>query len=238
MAILPGKTCLVVRMGRVPATLAVTRHTSSGPRPGEIRAASAASGGIGAARSSRGESVWDGRKNNAEERPLRLALLAFVIATLAGFTPSQSADAPTKVRVGVLKFGTVSWVLDTIQPERSRQGRGIELDVMPLASTDATAVGLQGGSADIIATDWLWVSRERTGGADPRLAPSPRRSAPSRFPPILRSRPRRPRGKLGVAGGPIDKSWLLIVAYALRTANLDLRTETRSSARRRSSPRK
>ena len=33
--------------------------------------------------------------------------------------------------------------------------------------------------------------------------------------------------KLGVAGGPIDKSWLLIVAYALRTANLDLRTETR-----------
>ena len=33
--------------------------------------------------------------------------------------------------------------------------------------------------------------------------------------------------KLGVAGGPIDKSWLLLVAYALRTANLDLRTETR-----------
>ena len=33
--------------------------------------------------------------------------------------------------------------------------------------------------------------------------------------------------KLGVGGGPIDKSWLLIVAYALRTANLDLRSETR-----------
>ena len=32
--------------------------------------------------------------------------------------------------------------------------------------------------------------------------------------------------KLGVAGGPLDKSWLLIVAYALRTANLDLRTDT------------
>jgi len=28
------------------------------------------------------------------------------------------------------------------------------------------------------------------------------------------------------AGGPLDKSWLLIVAYALRTANLDLRTDT------------
>jgi NitT/TauT family transport system substrate-binding protein len=33
--------------------------------------------------------------------------------------------------------------------------------------------------------------------------------------------------KLGVAGGPLDKSWLLLVAYALRTAKIDLRTETR-----------
>ena len=33
--------------------------------------------------------------------------------------------------------------------------------------------------------------------------------------------------RLGVAGGPLDKSWLLIVAYALSTANLDLRTETK-----------
>ena len=96
---------------------------------------------------------------------MRLALLAFVLTTLAGFTPGQSADAPTKVRLGVLKFGTVSWVLDTIQRNGLDKAEGIELDVMPLASTDATAVGLQGGSADIIATDWLWVSRERSGGA-------------------------------------------------------------------------
>jgi NitT/TauT family transport system substrate-binding protein len=33
--------------------------------------------------------------------------------------------------------------------------------------------------------------------------------------------------RLGVAGGPLDKSWLLLVAYALRTANLDLRTDTK-----------
>ena len=121
----------------MPATLAVTRHTSSGPRPGELRAASAASGGIGAARSSRGESQRFGteEKTTRKERPLRLALLAFVIATLAGFTPGQSADAPTKVRLGVLKFGTVSWVLDTIQRNGLDKAEGIELDVMPLAST-------------------------------------------------------------------------------------------------------
>ena len=99
---------------------------------------------------------------------------------------------------------------------------------MPLASTDATAVGLQGGSADIIATDWLWVSRERTGGADFTFSPFTTALGAIMVPadsPIKTSPTSRARSS--AAGGPIDKSWLLIVAYALRTANLDLRTETR-----------
>ena len=159
---------------------------------------------------------------------MRLALLAVVIATLAGLTPSQSADAPAKVRVGVLKFGTVSWVLDTIQRNGLDKAEGIELDVMPLASTDATAVGLQGGSADIIATDWLWVSRERTGGADFTFAPFTTALGAIMVPPNspIKTLTDLKGKKLGVAGGPLDKSWLLIVAYALRTANLDLRTDT------------
>ncbi len=160
---------------------------------------------------------------------MRLALFAFVIATLAGFTSSQSADAPTKVRLGVLKFGTVSWVLDTIQRNGLDKAEGIELDVTPLASTDATAIGLQGGSADIIATDWLWVSRERTSGADFTFAPFTTALGAIMVPPDspIKTLADLKGKKLGVAGGPIDKSWLLIVAYALRTANLDLRRETR-----------
>ena len=160
---------------------------------------------------------------------MRLALLAFVIAASAAFTPGHAADAATKVRVGVLKFGTVSWVLDTIQRNGLDKAEGIELDVMPLASTDATAIGLQGGSADIIATDWLWVSRERAGGADFTFAPFTTALGAIMVPPDspIKTLADLKGKKLGVAGGPIDKSWLLIVAYALRTANLDLRSETR-----------
>ena len=160
---------------------------------------------------------------------MRLALLAFVIAIIATVTPGHSADQPTKIRVGVLKFGTVSWVLDTIQRNGLDKAEGIELDVMPLASTDATAVGLQAGSADIIATDWLWVSRERTGGADFSFSPFTTALGAIMVPPDspIKTLADLKGKKLGVAGGPIDKSWLLIVAYALRTANLDLRSETR-----------
>src|SRR5262245_1325405 len=140
-------------MGRVClATLAVTRHTHSGPRLRESQAASAACSGIGAARSSRGESRRFGTKEETtrKERPLRPALLAFLIATIA-FGFGEPAQAATKVTVGVLKFGTVSWVVDTIQKNGLDKAEGIELDVVPLASTEATAVGLQGGSVDIIA---------------------------------------------------------------------------------------
>ena len=141
---------------------------------------------------------------------------------------AQPANAPNKVTIGVLKFGTVSWVLDTIRANGLDKAEGIDLDIVPLASTQATTVGLQGGSVDIIATDWLWVSRERSGGGDFTFAPFTTALGAIMVPP---NSPIKTLGdlkgkRLGVAGGPLDKSWLLLVAYALRTANLDLRKET------------
>jgi NitT/TauT family transport system substrate-binding protein len=160
---------------------------------------------------------------------LRLALLALSIGTIAGLSSGQPAHAATKVTLGVLKFGTVSWVLDTIQRNGLDKAEGVEIDVVPLASTEATAVGLQGGSVDIIATDWLWVSRERSGGADFTFSPFTTALGSIMVPPDspIKTLADLKGKRLGVAGGPLDKSWLLLVAYALRTANLDLRTETR-----------
>ena len=159
---------------------------------------------------------------------MRPALLAFLICTLAALSSGQPAHAATKVTIGVLKFGTVSWVLDTIQRNGLDKAEGIELDVVPLASSEATAVGLQGGSVDVIATDWLWVSRERSGGADFTFSSFTTALGAVMVPPNspIKTLADLKGKRLGVAGGPLDKSWLLIVAYALRTANLDLRTET------------
>ena len=160
---------------------------------------------------------------------MRSGLLAFLLCAIVGLALGQPASAANKVTVGVLKFGTVSWVLDTIHANGLDKAEGIELDVVPLASTQATTVGLQGGSVDIIATDWLWVSRERSGGADFTFSPFTTALGAIMVPP---NSPIKTLGdlkgkRLGVAGGPLDKSWLLLVAYALRTANLDLRTETK-----------
>jgi len=159
---------------------------------------------------------------------LRSRLLAFLLFALASFAVVQGAQAANTIKIGVLKFGTVSWLLDTIQANGLDKAEGIKLDIVPLASTLATTVGLQGGSLDVAATDWLWVSRERTNGADFTFVPFTTALGAIMVPPNspIKTLADLKGKKLGIAGGPLDKSWLLIVAYALRTANLDLRTET------------
>jgi NitT/TauT family transport system substrate-binding protein len=160
---------------------------------------------------------------------LRKLFVTFLIGTLVMLTCSAPASAETKpISVAVLKFGTVSWLLDTIQHYGLDKKEGIDLKIQPLASNQATDLSLQSGSVDIIATDWLWVSRERAGGADFTFAPFTTALGAIVVPPNSPIKTLRDlKGKtLGIAGGPLDKSWLLIVAYALRTANIDLRKET------------
>jgi NitT/TauT family transport system substrate-binding protein len=163
-----------------------------------------------------------GRRTSICVRTFALALLIFALASV------EQASAAPKLRIGVLQFGTFSWLLDTIRHNGFDKAEGIKLDVMPLASTEATKVGLESGSLDIIASDWLWVSRERSMGANFTFSPFSTelgavmvpRSSPIKTLDDLKGK------KIGVAGGPLDKSWLMLVAYALRVALLDLRTAT------------
>jgi NitT/TauT family transport system substrate-binding protein len=152
-----------------------------------------------------------------------------LLCAIAGVGIGHAAETPSKVKIGVLKFGTVSWALDTIQANGLDKAEGIELDIVPLASTQATTVGLHGGSVDIIATDWLWVSRERSSGGNFTFSPFTTALGSIMVPPNspIKTLADLKGKRLGVAGGPLDKSWLLIVAYSLRTAKIDLRTETR-----------
>ncbi len=159
---------------------------------------------------------------------MRSRLLAFLFVVLASCAIGHAAEPPSKLKIAVLKYGTVSWALDTIQANGLDKAEGIELEIVPLASTQATTVALQSSSVDIIATDWLWVSRERANGADFTFVPFTTALGAIMVPPDSPIKTLADlKGKtLGVAGGPLDKSWLLIVAYALRTANIDLRSDT------------
>ena len=153
-------------------------------------------------------------------RPLRLRTFAAAVAMLAA---TSAAATGHDVRVGVLKFGTVHWELDVIRTHRLAERQGINLEVVKLGSKRATSVALQGGGADVIVTDWIWVSRQRAEGRDYAFAPYSLSVGGLMVRPdagIAELADLAGR-KVGIAGGPVDKSWLLLQAYA-RRGGLDL----------------
>jgi len=152
---------------------------------------------------------------------LRIIMAAiFVIIT----TDGSAQVATKKIRVGVLAYGTVIWELDTVAHHGLDQAEGVELVITKLAGKNASAIALQGGAVDVIVTDWIWVSRQRSSGADFTFVPHSvavgglmvRPDAGIKSLDDLRGR------KIGIAGGPVDKSWLMLRAFAKKKIGVDL----------------
>ncbi|GAC1337204.1 MAG: ABC transporter substrate-binding protein [Acetobacteraceae bacterium] len=132
------------------------------------------------------------------------------------------ARAGSVVRVGTLRFGSVAWELDVMRTHRLDSAFAVE--AVEFAASQASQVALQAGRVDMVLQDWLFVSRQRASGADWTFAPASAAlgallTAPSS---PVRSVADLPGRRLGVAGSPLDKSWLLLRAFATRTLRLDL----------------
>ncbi|KXF82455.1 ABC transporter substrate-binding protein [Enterovibrio coralii] len=128
---------------------------------------------------------------------------------------SVSAAPLPSINVGVLKFGTINWEMDVIKRNKLDEKAGFTLDITPLASKNASSVALQGGAVDVIFSDWVWVSRQRAAGKTYTLSPTSA-TAGGLFanPESPLSSPCNIEGKtLGIAGGSVDKTWLLYQAY-------------------------
>lgn len=137
---------------------------------------------------------------------------------------SAFAGQLDKVRVGVLKFGTVNWVLNVIKHHQLDKKHGFDLQVLPLGSKNATHVSIQGGAADMIVSDWIWVSRLRAENRDYTFVPYSNAVGSLMASPEsgIQSLSDLEGKKLGVAGGSIDKTWLLLQAFTQKTQNKNL----------------
>jgi NitT/TauT family transport system substrate-binding protein len=152
-------------------------------------------------------------------------LFAGIVA--AAIVSAGDARAADIIRLAVQKTGTVAWELDVIRAHGLDRKHALVIATIELASPEAGKIALRGGSADIVVSDWLWVSRERTLGA--KLAFYPYSSAlgaimvPAASP--IKTMAGLKGKKLAVAGGPIDKSWLLLQA-AMKREGIDLKNES------------
>lgn len=141
---------------------------------------------------------------------------------LAHAVPAAAAEAGT-VRIGVLQYGTVNWELDVIKRLGLAEKEGIRIEIVPLALKDAANVALQGGAVDIIVNDWIWVARQRAEGRDFTFVPYSRAVGGIMVRPDagVQSLAELRGKRLGVGGGALDKSWLLLRAYSRKTLGED-----------------
>lgn len=155
------------------------------------------------------------------ERIFRLTATAVLAIALI----SQAARAGEPVlRIAVLKFGTVNWELDVIKHHKLDTANGFTLEIVPVANKQASTIMFQGGEADMIVTDWVWVARQRAEGRVIRLIPYSRAVGGMVVAPDspIHSLADLKGKKIGIAGGPVDKSWILIQALAKKRHGIDL----------------
>jgi NitT/TauT family transport system substrate-binding protein len=152
---------------------------------------------------------------------LRLVLTAIVV--IAGATSAAAGD---RIRLAVQKTGTLAWELDVIKAHGLDRKLDLVIEPIELASTEAGKIALKGGSADLMLSDWLWVARERSLGDGLVFYPSSSTLGAVMVPAqsAIRELTDLKGKKLAVAGGPLDKSWLLLQALA-RRAGIDLRKQ-------------
>jgi len=155
----------------------------------------------------------------------KLVFAAILVLTSHGLALAEELP---KLRIAVLKIGTVNWELQTIKRLGLDKEHGFELEIQGYAGNDATRVALAGGEADVAVADWIWTARQRAAGKDFTTFPYstavgglvvPKDSAVKTLADLEGA-------KIGIAGGPLDKSWLILRAYAKQQHGFDLMAGT------------
>lgn len=141
-----------------------------------------------------------------------------------GLSSAVVAEDLPKLRAAMLAPGTVNWEISTIKANGFDKANGFEMAVQDYADNGATRVAFEGGEADTMVADWIWVAYQRAAGKDYVFIPYSRAvgglvvkdGSPVKVLPDLAGQ------KIGIAGGPLDKSWLILRAYAKKKHDMDL----------------
>jgi NitT/TauT family transport system substrate-binding protein len=155
-----------------------------------------------------------------------------LIATAAGLSGALPLLAQTlggvgdaaPLKVASVKFGAVNWLLETIKAEGIDTKLGLSIAPVELSNNQAGPISLLSGGADVIASDWTWALRQRGLGEPLKFAPYSSTLGGVMVPaesPVKTLKDLAGR-RIGVAGSSIDKSWLLLQAYARKTLDFDI----------------
>jgi NitT/TauT family transport system substrate-binding protein len=149
-----------------------------------------------------------------------------ILLAAALFPALARAAGSRDISIGVLPFGTVLWEVETMRRAGLDLANGLKLRPVQLATNDAARIAFQGGQVDTIVTDLLLAARLRNEGRMVKFIPFSateggvmvRADSPLQDVTDLIGK------RIGVAGGPLDKSWLLLRADVRNKTGIDLNT--------------
>ncbi|EYD75647.1 ABC transporter substrate-binding protein [Rubellimicrobium mesophilum DSM 19309] len=153
--------------------------------------------------------------------------LATGLAVALSAQAVAAQDLPT-IRAATLESGTLNWELQTIIDNGLDEANGFHLELLKLADNGATRVAVEGDAADMAVADWIWVAEQNAGGKDYVAFPYStavggivvKADSPYQTLEDLKGH------SIGIAGGPLDKSWLILRAYTEQEYGFDLASET------------
>lgn len=139
--------------------------------------------------------------------------------------PLRATAASNALHVAQLKFGSVSWLLKTVVDNKLAEKAGVDLKITNVPINSAGQIGLMSKSFDMVVSDWPWAMVQRSRGLPMKFAPYSSALGALMVPkdsPVKTLADLEGK-KIGVAGSAIDKSWLLLRAYARKTLGKDLK---------------
>ena len=152
-----------------------------------------------------------------------MKLNVFFIGLCLFVSCNSFAAEKTIIRIGVQASGTLDWELAALQNDPQAKSADYHLEIQHIANAEAGKIALQSGAVNMIVSDWIWVSSLRATGADFTFYPYSNTSGAlvvAENSPIHSITDLKGK-RLGIAGGELDKNWLLLQALAQKE-QLDL----------------
>jgi len=151
--------------------------------------------------------------------------IALVAAMSAACTALPAFSNPAKeIRLALQAGGTAAWEAAAMQDLKLDEKHGITLKMRDVANSKAGQIALQSGAVDVILSDFVWTSLQRNQGADFTFVPHSLAVGGLMVMPDgkVKTIADLKGATLAAAGGPVDKSYLILQAYYAAKTGADL----------------
>ena len=144
-------------------------------------------------------------------------LFVFLLADPAFAKDTDPAPLPV-LSVSVLQFGTAHWELDHLRHQELDQKNGYHLELKLVANLPASRLAVTSGSVNGAVADLLWVQARFQAGTPYQYVPFSSRIGDIVVPEDsdIRTVVDLAGKRIGVAGGPDSKGWILLQKVAAR----------------------